>query len=88
VTRTAAVIALLGALALPGCSLDDQYGNHYGGFFDYGNQYQWQLATCQNKITARAVPAPPRQRYMQCCMWRHGVPIDDSTGCEAPPYDG
>jgi hypothetical protein len=27
-----------------------------------------------------------RQRWMQCCMWRHGVSLDDATGCDAPPY--
>jgi hypothetical protein len=84
-------IALLGALTLQGCSLvevDDPYGNSYGGFFDYGSQYRWQLATCQDELGAHGVPAELAKRYMQCCMWRHGVPIDDSTGCEALPYSG
>jgi hypothetical protein len=84
-------IALFAVLALQGCGLfelDDHYGNSYGGFFDYGSQYRWQLATCQDEMTAHPVPEAQRQRYMQCCMWRHGVPIDDSTGCEAPPYSG
>lgn len=91
VSRGAAVVMLLGALALQGCgvfTIDDQYGNSYGGFFDYGNQYQWQLATCQGEVTTRAVPELQRQRWMQCCMWRRGVPIDDAKGCEAPPYSG
>lgn len=89
--KAAFSIALLSALALQGCSffeVDDQYGNSYGGFFDYGSQYRWQLATCQDEIAAGSVPEQQRKRYMQCCMWRHGVPIDDSTGCEAPPYSG
>lgn len=91
VRKFALSVALLAALALQGCSffeLDDQYGNSYGGFFDYGSQYRWQLATCENEIAAASVPEPLRVRYMQCCMWRHGVPIDNSTGCEAPPYSG
>lgn len=90
-TRKLAFLALLGAVLLSGCSLfrvKDEYGNTYGGFFDYGNQYRWQLAPCQDEINARAIPDPLRKRYMQCCMWRHGVPIDDATGCEAPPYSG
>jgi hypothetical protein len=84
-------ITLLGALALQGCgvfTLYDDYGNGYGGFFDYGSQYRWQLAACESELAARAVPVLERKRYMQCCMWRHGVPIDDSQGCEAPPYSG
>ena len=91
VRRLALVVPVLGCLTLQGCGLfelDDSYGNTYGGFFNYGNQYQWQLATCQNEIAANAVVAALRQRYMQCCMWRHGVPIDNSNGCEAPPYSG
>jgi hypothetical protein len=80
---------LLPALALAGCGLftiDDPYGNSYGNFFDYGNQYSWQLATCEaDPGLAQAVPEM-RQRWMQCCMWRHGVPLDDAKGCDAPPY--
>lgn len=84
------LIAALAALALQGCGmfLSDDYGNSYGGFFNYGSQYAWQRDTCQDEVTARAIDAPNRQRYMQCCMWRHGVPIKDSTGCLAPPYSG
>jgi len=81
--KSLVTIAMLGAFALQGCSLfeaRDDYGNSYGNFFNYGNQYQWQVGVCQNELTAAAVAEPLRQRYMQCCMWRHGVPIDDSTG--------
>jgi len=84
-------LGLLGAFALQGCglfALDDQYGNSYGGFFDYGSQYGWQLATCQKDVAAASIAEQLRPRWMQCCMWRHGVPIDDSTSCEAPPYSG
>ncbi len=89
--KTSLVLALLGAAVLQGCGLFtvyDDYGNGYGGFFDYGGQYRWQLATCQSDLTARAVPELQRKRFMQCCMWRHGVPIDNSTGCDAPPLSG
>jgi hypothetical protein len=84
--RAAVLVALV---ALPACSwvtLTDAYGNSYGGFFDYGNQYSWQLETCQSDPRlAQAAPAI-RKRWMECCMWRHGVPIDDAAGCAAPPY--
>lgn len=80
---------LLSILALQGCSwvtIKDQYGTTYGGFFDFGNQYSWQLAACQDDPgLAKAAPGI-RPRWMQCCMWRHGVPVDDSNGCAAPPY--
>jgi hypothetical protein len=87
--RGAGRLVVLGVLALQGCSwltIKDEYGNRYGGFYDYGNKYEWQLVTCQAEISARAVADPFRKRYMECCMWRHGVPITDSTGCQAPPY--
>ncbi|HVA11850.1 MAG TPA: hypothetical protein VNF99_01240 [Stellaceae bacterium] len=82
-------LVLLAVLGLQGCSLftiADGYGNTYGNFFDYGNRYTWQLATCQSDLAAGNVDAKLRQRWMQCCMWRHGVPIDDHAGCAAPPY--
>ena len=85
----AAVLAVV--VALPGCSdpfaISDSYGNSYGGYDDFGNRYAWQLSTCQSDPRlARAAPGD-QKRWMECCMWRHGVPIeDDSTGCAAPPY--
>ena len=90
-TKPPTAIAILAVLVLQGCSffeITDRYGNTYGGFFNYGNQYQWQLGVCHDEVTARNVAEALRQRYMQCCMWRHGVPIDDSNGCEAPPFSG
>ena len=44
------VAILLSALSLSGCSffqISDEYGNTYGGFTDFGNQYAWQLSTCE-----------------------------------------
>ena len=84
------LLALFAALALQGCGiyLSDDYGNSYGGFYNSGSQYVWQRDTCQDEVKTRNVDAPLRQRYMQCCMWRHGVPIKDSTGCLAPLYSG
>jgi hypothetical protein len=83
------VAVLLSALAVSGCSffqISDEYGNSYGGLADFGNQYAWQLAHCESEPgLVEAAPAL-RKRWMQCCMWRNGVPIDDSNGCAAPPY--
>jgi hypothetical protein len=80
---------LLLAVVLQGCgyfSVSDSYGNTYGGFFDYGNKYLWQMATCEADPGLVEAPASDRQRWMQCCMWRHGVPVEDPNGCAAPPY--
>ena len=80
---------LLAAFSLSGCSLiqiSDEYGNTYGSITDFGNQYAWQLSTCEADPGLVEAPSKDRGRWMQCCMWRHGVPIDDSTGCAAPPY--
>jgi hypothetical protein len=80
---------LLSALALQGCgafSVSDNYGNSYGGLFDFGNQYSWQLAACEDDPGLAHAAAGIRSRWMQCCMWRHGVPVDDSNGCAAAPY--
>ena len=49
-------------------------------------QYAWQRSTCQAEIDGKNIAEDLRKRYMQCCMWRHGVPIDDSAGCNSPPY--
>ena len=88
-TKAARSLVLLVALALQGCHLfaiKDEYGNYYGGFYDYGNTYAWQRQTCAADLAAHNVADELKKRYLQCCMWRHGVPIDDSTGCAAPPY--
>jgi hypothetical protein len=81
---------LLAAFSLSGCSLiqiSDEYGNTYGSITDFGNQYAWQLSTCEADPGLVEALSKDRGRWMQCCMWRHGVPVDDSTGCAAPPYD-
>jgi hypothetical protein len=72
------------ALALAGCSLvglTDRYGNTYGGWYNPGQQYGWQLAACDREVAAGTVPAPERKLAMRCCMWRRGVPIDDPADC-------
>ena len=74
------------ALALQGCNvvqISDRYGNTYGGFYDHGGQYAWQLETCDREIAAATLADPQKKRAMECCMWRHGVPIDDATACVA-----
>ena len=83
------VAILLSTLSVSGCSffqVSDEYGNTYGSITDFGNQYAWQLSTCEADPGLVEATAPDRKRWMECCMWRHGVPIDDSTGCAAPPY--
>ena len=85
------MLVLVSALSLQACglfSISDSYGNRYGGFYDYGNRYVWQLDTCEREMRVSTIPAAAKKRAMQCCMWRHGVPIDDPKGCEAPPYSG
>jgi hypothetical protein len=75
------------ALGLAGCSLvslSDRYGNTYGDWYNPGQQYGWQLATCDQEVAAGTVAAPGRKLAMRCCMWRHGVPIDDPDACQAP----
>ncbi|HZT50727.1 MAG TPA: hypothetical protein VFA22_02275 [Stellaceae bacterium] len=73
-------------LATASCSLvqlTDPYGNVYGGWYDHGQNYRWQLATCEQEIVERNPPNAARKQYMRCCMWRHGVPIDDAAACGA-----
>jgi hypothetical protein len=83
VRKLLSVAVLAAALALSGCAVSDRYGNTYGGFYNPGDHYAWQLQTCDQEIAASAIAEPQKKRAMQCCMWRHGVPIDDSTGCTA-----
>jgi hypothetical protein len=83
------IVPLAILLFLSGCSffqISDEYGNTYGGLTDFGNQYLWQLASCEAAPGLVEAPSAERKRWMQCCMWRNGVPIDDSNGCAAPPY--
>jgi hypothetical protein len=84
--RGAAILWL--GVVLGGCSLvqlTDPYGNVYGGWYDHGGQYRWQLVTCEQEIDDHAVANAGRKLYMRCCMWRHGVPIDDAASCGAAP---
>ena len=77
-----ALLLLLPALAACGAfALTDPYGNRYGGLYNPGEDYRWQLALCEQAIDDRAVPNAERKHFMRCCMWRHGVPIDDSQSC-------
>jgi hypothetical protein len=74
------------ALALGGCgvaTLTDPYGNQYGDWYNHGGGYRYQLATCEQEIDDRAVANAERKHFMRCCMWRHGVPIDDAASCGA-----
>ena len=74
------------APVLVGCSLvtiTDPYGNRYGDYYNLGDQYIWQLSTCEQEMAAQPVPPHQRKLAMRCCMWRHGVPIDDAASCAA-----
>ena len=76
------ILGLLFALCASGTfSIVDPYGNAYGGWYDHGGGYRWQLAACEQEISTGSVPNPQRKLYMRCCMWRHGVPIDDAESC-------
>ncbi|HXQ52770.1 MAG TPA: hypothetical protein VN802_16875 [Stellaceae bacterium] len=80
-----AAIAFL-ALALGACSvvtLTDPYGNQYGGWYNHGANYRWQMTTCEQAIDDQAVPNAERKHFMRCCMWRNGVPIEDAQTCSA-----
>ena len=77
---------LLLPLALACCSLvttADRYGNTYGDWYNHGSQYGWQLSLCENTLDAQHVVPQDRKLAMRCCMWRHGVPIDDPQSCGA-----
>jgi hypothetical protein len=78
--------ASLLTLALAACSLgavSDRYGNQYGGWYDPGSNYGWQLDLCERRVEARGVAAGERKLAMRCCMYAHGVPIDDAQYCRA-----
>jgi hypothetical protein len=71
-------------LALSACSLvtlTDPYGNRYGDYYNHGANYRWQMTTCEQEIVDDSVPNAGRKQFMRCCMWRHGVPIDDAGSC-------
>ena len=65
---------------LAGCgvgSITDRYGNAYGGWYDPGDNYRWQLELCERQMEQQGVPATARKLAMRCCMHDHGAPIDD-----------
>lgn len=80
-TRTAC-LGLVVALALGGCSafqITDSYGNRYGGWYEHGDRYTMQLDRCERETAAAAIAARQRPAYMRECMWRNGVPKDNTT---------
>jgi hypothetical protein len=75
-------IALLALLAACGYTkITDQYGNSYGGWYNPGEDYRWQLGVCQQEMESRNIMMPVRALAMRCCMRDHGVPIDDPEDC-------
>jgi hypothetical protein len=81
------LVVLICALALAGCSsvfgVTDSYGNTYGDYYNPGQNYQGQLALCEQETAAPDIPPPTRPYRMRCCMYRHGVPIDHPQSCTA-----
>ncbi|MDE2165890.1 MAG: hypothetical protein KGJ66_06085 [Alphaproteobacteria bacterium] len=81
-TILAAAVAIALAGALGGCSafqIQDSYGNRYGGWYEHGDQYRYQLAVCERETGAVSIAPAERPGYMRQCMWRHGVPRDNTT---------
>ncbi len=82
-TRRKAAIALV-FLALGGCSagtIEDQYGNQYGSLYNPGQNFRWQLETCEREMDTYSVPLRDRPYAMACCMWLHGVAMDEPPQC-------
>lgn len=81
ILAAAVVIALAGALG--GCSvfqIQDSYGNRYGGWYEHGDQYRYQLALCeQQTAAASSILVALRPAYMRECMAQHGVPTGNIT---------
>ena len=75
--------SLLALARVQPVTLTDPYGNQYGGWYNHGANYRWQMTTCEQAIDDQAVPNAERKLFMRCCMWRHGVPIDDAQTCSA-----
>lgn len=79
------LVVLLGVLPLAGCSsvygVTDSYGNTYGNFWNSGQNYQWQLDLCEKETADPAISPPTRPYHMRCCMYHHGVPIDNPQTC-------
>jgi hypothetical protein len=73
-------------LVLAACSMaaiSDRYGNEYGGWYNPGADYRWQLELCEHQVEARDTPLAQRKLALRCCMQAHGVPITDPQDCRA-----
>jgi hypothetical protein len=83
VRRTrAAWLWLTLALTLGGCSvfqIQDSYGNRYGGWYEHGDQYRYQMTLCEQQTNSAAIAPAQRPATMRQCMWSHGVPQDNTT---------
>lgn len=72
------------ALVLGACgvaSISDRYGNQYGDWYNPGSGFRWQLDLCEHQVEKQATPPPERKLAMRCCMYAHGVPIDEAQTC-------
>ncbi len=73
-------------LVLGGCgggpgSIEDHYGNSYGDFYNPGRDFAWQIRTCEQEMESYNIPLTTRPYAMQCCMWLHGVAMDEPPQC-------
>lgn len=81
-TICAVGLAVALALALSSCSLfqiEDSYGNRYGGWYEHGDNYRYQMAVCEQQTSAAAITPAQRPAFMRQCMWKHGVPQGNTT---------
>jgi len=70
------------ALTLAACSMfqiQDTYGNRYGGWYEHGDSYRYQMTLCERQTGAAGVAVARRPAYMRQCMWSHGVPRGNTT---------
>ena len=74
---------------LSGCSffqISDEYGNTYGGLADFGNQYAWQLSTCEADPGLVEAPSPIASAGCNAACGATACRSTIPTGCDAPPY--
>ncbi len=72
---------MLGACAA--AAITDRYGNQYGGWYNPGENFRWQLEACDAELGRQEIAPDRRKLAMRCCMWTKGVPINDPQDCVA-----
>ncbi len=74
------------ALVLSACAaaaITDRYGNQYGGWYNPGENYRWQLEACDAEVGRQEIAPGLRKLALRCCMRAKGVPINDPQDCLA-----